>query len=115
MFKAFVVREPTGSSSKSIDTFYRFRDKATRARNQFKVLSEEGKTEEAQEYFEKHPEIQLYSSYNRVAKQLSDLRKARNAVYEHETMTAKQKREKIDELNALMTDLAHKAINIELK
>jgi len=115
VLKAFVVREPIGSSSNSVNDFYAERDKSTKTYNRYKDILETGDYDTARAYLADHPEINMYKPYNKVADQLSDLRKMRDQVYESATLSPDDKRVKIDELNRLMTELAYKAINMELK
>lgn len=115
VLKAFVVRDPAGSSSNSVNDFYENRTEATKFYNKYKNLLEEGRADEAREYLVDHPEIKLYKPYNQISSQISDLRQLSNQVYESETLTAEEKRVKIDELNRLITDTAYRANNIELQ
>jgi hypothetical protein len=115
VIKAFVVRPPSGSQSNSVNLFYKEREKATKSYNAYKLLLEEGKVEKARTYFADHPEIRMRQLYNDVARDVSAIRKAREAIYESETMSAEKKREVIDKLNATMTTVAYRAINIELE
>jgi len=113
--KAFVVREPIGSAGKSVDDFYAARDQATKSYNRFKDLAEAGKKEQAEQYIQDHPEVKLYKEYNKVAKTISEIRKARDAVYDSNILTPEQKRAKLRELDQLMTTVSYRAINIELQ
>jgi hypothetical protein len=115
VLKAFVVRDPAGSSSNSVNEFYENRTEATKYYNKYRDLLEAGEAQEAREYLAEHPEIKLYKPYNQISSQISDLRKLSNQVYESETMSPEEKRKKIDELNQLITDTAYRANNIELK
>lgn len=115
VLKAFVVRDPAGSSSNSVNDFYENRTESTKLYNKYRNLLEEGERDKAREYLADNPEIKLYKPYNQIASQISDIRSLRDQVYNSETLTAEEKRVKIDELNALMTDTAYRANNIELK
>jgi hypothetical protein len=115
VLKAFVVRDPAGSSSNSVNDFYENRTEATKYYNKYKDLLEAGDRDGAREYLAEHPEIKLYKPYNQIASQISDLRKLSNQVYDSETMSPEEKRKKIDELNQLITDTAYRANNIELQ
>lgn len=115
VFKAFVVRDPAGSSSNSVNDFYESRTESTKLYNKYRNLLEEGERDKAREYLADNPEIKLYKPYNQIASQISDIRSLRDQVYNSETLTADEKRVKIDQLNALMTDTAYRANNIELE
>jgi len=113
--KAFVVRAPIGSGSNSVETFYRRREEATVAHNKINMLLESGQTAEAREYLAEHPEAKLYTSYNRVAKKMGEIRAAKDRIYQSETMSPEEKRKKLDKLDSIMTELAYRSVNIELK
>lgn len=113
--KAFVVSNPAGSSSNSVNDFYETRTEVTKKYNRYKDIAETGDAEKAREYLADNPDIKLYKAYNTVASQISEMRKARDAVYNSSTMSPEDKRKKIDELNKLMTDTAYRANHLELQ
>jgi hypothetical protein len=113
--KAFVVRDPVGSSGVSVDRFYKKRDEAVKAYNHVKDLAEAGKKEQAREYLRDNPEARLHSEYEALARTLSEIRKKRKEIYESDTLTGDEKREKIQKLDNLSTDVAQKGLTMKLK
>jgi hypothetical protein len=113
--KAFVVRDPKGSSGVSVDKFYEARDKATKHHNKVNLLLERGQVDKAREYIAENPDVKLYSDYNKIADVLSEIRNARDAIYDDKEMSPEVKRQKLDKLDEISTNLTHGALNIELK
>lgn len=113
--KGFAVRNPEGSGSVSVETFYKRRDEATKAYNKVRELAAQGDSEAVRAYIAEHPEVKMYKIYNKVANNMSTLRKARDAVYDSETMTPEEKRKKIDQINSLITRYAYNATHMTLE
>jgi hypothetical protein len=114
VLKAFVVRDPIGSSGESVDAFYSAREEATQAKNKYKQLIEDKRPQEAIQYLQEHPEIKVAKMYDGVATKLSEIRSIRTQVEQSKNLTPDQKRAKMKELDQLQTDLAHKAINMQV-
>lgn len=123
VLKAFVVRDPYGSSSASIDKFYEKFKKYEEGEQYLKemlTLGEEGKFNN---YMATHPEIlpqyswqtgDLYSIsaryLRRVSRQIAELRSKQADIYNDPDMSPDEKREKITGINKLMTDFASQAL-----
>lgn len=116
LIKAFVVRDPAGGSSESVNRFYIQAEDARAAAAYFDQLTKKGDTVAAEQWLADHKaEISLAPYYENVRQQLATLRRIQTMVRDAMNMTPEQKRKRIDETDALMTDLAHKAITITLK
>lgn len=128
VLKAFVVRDPYGSSSASIDKFYDKLSRYEQGEKYLKAMLEAGNEAKFNNYKATHPEIMpqynwqigdLYSVsaryLRRVSGQLSELRSKQNDIYNDPDMSPEDKRSKITEINKLMTSFASQAIgNLDL-
>lgn len=123
VIKAFVVRDPYGSSSESVDKFYKRLEEYQRHEKYLKEMLKLGEQEKFEAYKAKHPEVLLfyddqykdhYSAsaryLRRVARQLSEIRKKQSEIYNSRTLTPEQKRQMIDDTNKLLTEICRKAL-----
>lgn len=116
LIKAFVVRDPVTSSSESVNRFYIKAEEALAAKNYHSDLIKKQDTKAAEEWYADHgAEISLSGYYEKTRANLATLRKLQNAARDSKTMSAEEKRKRINEMGALITDLAQKAIEIKLK
>jgi hypothetical protein len=123
ILKSFLVRSPTGSSSKSVNQFYR---KLQQFEGMEKVYKEHialGDQKAAIRFRDKNPEAGLGYDYQRsthysataralrrVARQMADVRKKQREVYNSRTMTPQEKRKALDQMNVKMTTHAQMAL-----
>jgi hypothetical protein len=123
ILKSFLVRSPTGSSSKSVNQFYR---KLQQFEGMEKVYKEHialGDQKAAIRFRDKNPEAGLGYDYQRsthysataralrrVARQMADVRKKQREVYNSRTMTPQEKRKALDQMNVKMTTHAQIAL-----
>jgi hypothetical protein len=114
VIRGFVVREPIGSSSESVNAFYDKYEVATKSKNFYSELAERGENTRASQYYAEHPEIDLQKHYAEVARILGQLRQARDAVLDSD-ISSDQKRRKADEFDRLMTQIARDAITIKVR
>jgi hypothetical protein len=115
LVKAFVVREPIGSASESVNRFYVESEEANKAKNYHDNLIAAGDLKAAEEWRADHPEIYLAPFYTGVRENLATMRRLQTMIRDSEKLTPAQKRDQIDELSRAMTDLAYKAIHMTLK
>ena len=108
--KAFIVREPIGSASESVNQFYDILEKSTQAYNAAKDIAEKGNIDESAEYIKKHKEILFYKGLNKVAREYSEIRKYKQQVMESKDLTPEQKRKALDGLDTLMTEIAQQIL-----
>lgn len=113
--RAFVVRNPVGGSSESVNRFYEKAEQARAAALYHDELIQEGKAEEAQQWAVEHPELFLAAHYQKMRTVISGVRNNIVLIRDSQTLSAEEKRARIDEMNALITDLAYKALNMTLK
>ena len=128
IFKAFVMRRPIGNASASVGKFY---DKYKKYESRERLLKQYitlGEKEKYYAYKAKYPELyfsydykrNVYFSiparyYRKVAAQISELRKKEAQVYASKTLNALEKREKITEIDILITKYAKKALEFDIK
>jgi len=108
LIRGFVAREPWGSSE-SISRFYTLYEKAEMGTAAIKQMVEERRREKALEYRDKYPEFRYVNMLRKVAKELSELRKKRNAVLESDIDTDR-KLQAIEEIEKRMTRIARRAV-----
>lgn len=101
--KGFFVREPSGSSSQSVNDFYKSWDDVQQAHATIKKYPGQIK-----EISEKHPEWRAFGLFNSTSAGLSDLRKLRDTVI-NSKMDGEAKEKKLQSINAQMTKLARTA------
>ena len=112
--RAFVVRDPKGSSSESLNRFYIQAEKSRAAETYYNRLVEKADVAGASEWYADHgAEIALSPFYEKVRANLATLRNLQNTVRDSRTLTADEKRQKIDEIGRLMTTLSHYAIALD--
>lgn len=126
--KAFVVRRPIGSASESVNKFY---DKYHEYESREKMLKEFLRNNEKDKFYaykEKFPELyftydwerkDFYSIparyYRKMARQIAELRKKEKQIHASKTLTPLEKREKIDRIDELITKVAQKALEFDLR
>lgn len=115
LIKAFAVREPIGSSSESVNRFYNKAEEARAAAQYFDQISKGGETAAAQKWIADHnAEISLAPFYEKVRKSLATIRNVQTLVRDSQN-TSEVKKQKIDQLDRLMTNIAHMAITVDIQ
>ncbi|MFA5149277.1 MAG: LPD38 domain-containing protein, partial [Candidatus Omnitrophota bacterium] len=121
--KAFVVRNPIGSSSRSVNRFYEELAKYTAGESLLKKFMAEGNKEEFESYRAAHPELLFQYDYDNksfysasarylrnVTNVLAEIRKRQDIVYDSRTMSPEEKRKVIDELDTVKTKVSEDAL-----
>ena len=106
VLRAFVVREPIGSQSESVNRFYDVYTKAMQSNAGFKELLDTNNIEGLRDYFKQHPEGPFLETLTEIAKQINSLRQNKELVYRSKTMTPEQKRKMITNIDSGITKLA---------
>jgi len=123
--KSFIVRNPIGSASKSVDRFYEQYEKFNAGEKALKKMIENNEREKYFKFKEAHPELLFTYDYStdtfyspparflrQTATTISEIRKKEQEIYRSETMTPQEKREKIDALDKIITETANQALEI---
>ena len=139
VIKAFVVRNPYGSSSEAVNDFYDFLEKYEAGEKYLKEMLIAGELDKYNKYKADHPELFFFADFDsegykeaieegetpkdvyysssarylrRVARDLSELSKKEDLIYKDPDMSPEKKRQLIDEIEILKTDIARKAVNL---
>lgn len=122
--RSFVVRDPTGSSSESVNRFY---DKLEEFEGVEAVYRERlalGQQQAANDFKDKNPEAALYfnqrtqsgfssrtaQSLRQVAAMMAKVRQQQREIFNSRRLTPQQKRQRINETNQALTNLARQAL-----
>jgi hypothetical protein len=123
ILRAFFVRDPTGSSSESVNRFYDRMNYFEGIEKVWKNHIDMGEADAALRYKDNNPEAALnydyrtgsyYSSTARylrsIASVLAKTRGRQREVYRSRNMTSAEKRSRLDEMNRLITSEAQKGL-----
>ena len=110
LIRAFVPREPTGSGSESVNKFYNILNEARQTDEAIDLFMKSGEFEKAEKYREDNPDFIYLKGLEETARGFSELRKKINTAYISDNLTADEKRETIDALNRIMTEMAKQSI-----
>lgn len=111
ILRAFSTREPVGSSSQSVQTFYDNFASLQKTHKTYRTLVNNGTREEANRYREENlDDIRLYKSVrDRYMKRLKMYNKQSSEVWEDTGMTSDEKVEELSDIGGLATELARDA------
>ena len=110
--KGFVVREPIGSNSESVNKFYDIVGKATQAYNAAKLLADSKSIDASAEYIKLHKEALLFKGLNKIVSDFSEINKKKRLIISSTTLLGTQKRQVLDSLDRLMTEIAQQTLII---
>lgn len=128
--KAFVVRNPYGSSGESVEKFYNKLEEYQAGEQYLRKMLEGNNQEEFEKYKAEHPELLFFYEFpsepdkegvfysasarylRRVSSELSELGKKQTEIYQSTTITPDEKRRLIDEIDQLKTEITSKALNL---
>jgi len=110
--KAFLIMEPIGSSSESVNKFYEYYTKANQVKITVTALAEKGQEEQAVNYLKEHPEGFYTKGLNKVARTFSELRQKRDAVLNARDIDPDQKKKALDALDEIMTEIARQTLEL---
>ncbi len=121
--KAFVVRSPIGSSGNTVNEFYDLLEEYTEGEKFLKEMLERGAENRYEDFKGKHPELLFFSDFDRdvfysasarylrkVARELAEIRKKEDAVFDDPDMSPAEKRRIIDRMERLKTEVARRAL-----
>jgi len=124
VIKSFVVRNPIGSSSESVNRFYRTVEQYEQYENHFQELVRLGKISEAERLKTAHPELLLFYDYQykefysktaralrRIGRNMTEIGRIENQIYDSPDLDSKRKRELIDQCEKEKTRLAKEAMD----
>jgi len=141
VIKAFVVRNPYGSAGETVNDFYDILEKYESGEKYLKEMLLQDNIEKFNEFKASHPELLFFADFDikeyqeaiekgetpkevfysasarylrRVARDLTEIRKKQDLIYQDEKMSPEEKRRLIDEMDFLKTDVARKALDLLL-
>ena len=125
VLKAFVVRNPYGSSGEAVDSFYKTLKKYEQGEKYLKEMLKLDEKKKFETYKAKHPELLFFWDWEgkdhysasarylrRVARDLSELGKKQDLIYKNKTMSSAEKRRLIDKIDLLKTEVSRRALDL---
>jgi hypothetical protein len=122
LLRAFIVRNPIGSVSESVDKFYDNYDKLQKEEARLKKYLSEGRSNDFYQFRKEHPEIYViydektnthYMPMSRAFRQLalsmSGIRKIQRQILKNDKMSSEEKRERITKLDTMLTEMSRRA------
>ena len=124
ILRSFVVRDPTGSSSESVNRFYDMLEKFEKMEFAIREFQALGDQRRMNDYADKHPEAGFWANKDtrsgissrtaqglrKIASMMSEVRHQQRLIYNSRDLTPQQKRQAIKETNQALTDIARKAL-----
>lgn len=110
VLKAFLIKEPVGTSSESVNQVYNKYSQANSELTYIKQLIKEGNEEEAVVYAKEHPTSINAIILGGAVDTFSTLNKSIDLIRKAEKMEAKEKTDKILQIQRLQTEIAQKAL-----
>jgi hypothetical protein len=110
VIKAFMIREPSGSSSESVNRLYNLYGEVGQKVTYIRGLVKDGKTQEAITYTKAHPEVVNYSTLNGAIQTFNDINQAKDVIMASEYLSPDEKRQKIKKLDEVQTTIAQKVL-----
>ena len=110
VIKAFMVREPIGSGSESVNRIYNMYSTTNAQMTYVKQLVNGGETEKAKQYMIDHPDTVKAIILTATIDSFSQMNKAVDAVRESKDLTPQEKQKKIQQIGILQTNTAKKVL-----
>lgn len=111
VIKAYMIRNPIGSGSESVNRVYTLYSQTSAELTYVKKLAESGQKDKAISYIKDHPEVVNAPALSTLVTLYSQINKASTQVRNNEDLTPEQKRTKIDQLDQMQTDMAEKMLD----
>lgn len=108
LVKGFVARDVTSGQAESVQNFYDNRDKISQLYQTYIKFKKDGDKESAIKLRNDHPEMMLYSKFNRYSQQFSEIEKKVTAIVKTDLSDA-EKRKAIKDLEMKKIQMAQKA------
>lgn len=110
ILRAFIVREPIGNSSESVNRFFKEFERISEQNTLARTLANQGKLSESQAVLEEHPEIFLFKGMNGIVQDMSEIRKMKELVFQSQKLSPEDKQDRMSELDRMMTEMAKQAL-----
>jgi len=115
VIKSFMISEPIGSRSQSLNEFYEEANRAQAASNYYNELLKKGEGKKAMEFRSKNPIVDVGTYFAAVREQLSTISSLKRVIMEHRTLSPAEKSRRIDALDRQMTHISERALRIRFK
>lgn len=115
VIKAFMIAEPIGSRSQSLNEFYDEANKAEAAGRYYAELIKKGEKDAAMEFRAKNPVTDVSTYYAAVKDQLSAMSALKRGIMESRVIQPSDKRDRIEKIDRLMTQVSERALRIRFK
>lgn len=109
VIKAFLVREPIGTGSESVNRLYNKYASTNAQLTYVKQLVDDGKVEEARTYIKDHPDTLDAITYTSVVSTFSTFNQAIDLIRKSD-LSPEEKRDRIQNIQRLQTNLAQKTL-----
>lgn len=110
IIKAFLVREPEGSASESVNRIYTMYGEIGGQVTYVRKLVKDGDKEKARAFVREHPEIVHATTLNAAIDTFTEINRARDIILNSDYLNPDQKKQKIKKLNELQTKIAQKVL-----
>lgn len=111
VLKAFMVREPIGTGSESVNRVYNMYGETNAKLTHVKALIKSGEGEKAKEYMKKNPDTAQAIILTGAVNTFSEMNKAIDLIRQSKTMDPTLKTQKIDQIQRLQTVIARKTLD----
>lgn len=108
--KAFMIKPPVGSLSESVNRIYNEYNRISGEQSYVKKLYEQGEIKKATEFAKNSPYLVYYKMLSGVVSTFTNLNKSIEMIRLSKSLTPEQKKEKINELETLKTNIASKVL-----
>jgi hypothetical protein len=106
----FISRPAIGQNSESVQRFYDMWEKARAAQGGVNQIEKRGDVNAYKDFVKKNPILYLAPTLNHIGQSFSHMNSARTQILSSRELTAQQKRQKVEEIDRLLTDTARKFI-----
>jgi len=114
LVRGFVVREPIGSMSESVNRFYEVYERSQQGYQAVRELAKDKKLKKITKYAKEYPESQyLYRQIlSKTAQNFSQYRQARIAIWKSDALNPEVKKKLIDQIDRQMTNEARNVLKL---
>jgi len=111
IIKAFMIREPIGSGSESVNRVYDMYKKTNAQMNYVKDLVKKGEQDKAKQYLQDHPDTVQAIILSATVSSFSEMNKAVDQIRESRDLTPQEKQKRIQQIGILQTNTARKVLD----
>lgn len=109
--RAFIVRDPIGTQSESVNQFYDLLEQAESFEQASKRMLRVGEADEAVGILQDHPEVHLLKGLRNTSRKMAQLRQIKDIIFNSRDLTPEKKQQQLAALDELITELAQQALS----